>query len=105
MNTPALLATPSERCRTLGDRLRMHRLAQALSQQELALRSGVSQGALKKLEKDGQSNLLTVVRVVQALGLADELGHVFLLGSPASIADMERAEKAQRRRAPPRRRA
>jgi len=94
------LATADELCLELGSRLRAQRLAQLLSQQDLAARSGVSAGALKKLEKDGQANTLTLLRVVQALGLTGELAQLFALQPQASIAEMERAEQAQRQRAP-----
>ena len=94
------LATSEELCRELGNRLRTKRLSLPLSQQELALRAGISVGALKKLEKDGQANMLTVVRAVVALGLAGELEGLFSMRAQASIADMELAERAKRRRAP-----
>ena len=100
MPTDVHLATADELCRELGARLRAQRLSRLLTQQDLAGRAAVSVGALKKLEKDGQANMLTVMRVVVALGLAGELETLFALQAQASIADMERAERAQRRRAP-----
>jgi transcriptional regulator with XRE-family HTH domain len=100
MDIPSLLATAPELCRALGSRLRAQRLAQGLAQDALAQRAGVSLGALKKTEKDGQANMLTLVRIVQSLGLAGELESLFALHPQASIADMEQAARAQRRRAP-----
>lgn len=94
------LATSEELCRELGNRLRTKRLSLPVSQQQLALRAGISIGALKKLEKDGQANMLTVVRTVMALGLAGEFDTLFSLPAQASIADMEDAERARRKRAP-----
>lgn len=91
----------------LGQRLRLQRLAQALTQQELAGMAGVAPGTIKKLESNGTSSLVTVVRVVQALGLTDELQALFVLPSQ-SIAQMEQAEQArqiQRVRAPRRKRS
>lgn len=99
----APLLTPAELCAELGRRLRAQRLAQGLAQEVLAARAGVSGGALKKLEKDGQAQVLTLVRVVHALGLGAELAPLFRLQLQASIADMERAQAAQRKRAPRRR--
>jgi transcriptional regulator with XRE-family HTH domain len=100
MITDTHLATADELCRELGDRLRAQRLSQLLPQQELALRAGISTGALKKLEKDGQANMTTLVRTVLALGLAGEFETLFALRAQASIADMEHAERAKRLRAP-----
>lgn len=99
-------ADRSEILQELGQRLRLQRLAQALTQQELAGMAGVAPGTIKKLENNGTSSLETVVRVVQALGLTDELQALFVLPSQ-SIAQMEQAEQArqiQRVRAPRRKR-
>jgi transcriptional regulator with XRE-family HTH domain len=94
------LALSAEIQQTLGSRLRTQRLAQALSQRDLAQMAGLSLGAVRKLEQDGQSSLETLIRVVQALGLVEELDDLFVL-KRRSIAQMEQAEVAgQRRRAP-----
>lgn len=97
------LSTPAEILHALGARLRAQRLAQALTQRELAQMAGLSLGALRKLESDGQCSLETLVRVVQALGLLDELDDLFVL-KRQSIAQMERAELAHRRQRAPRKR-
>ncbi len=65
--------------------------------------AGLSLGALRKLEGNGQSSLETLVRVVQALGLADELDDVFVL-KRQSIAQMAQAESVKQRQRAPRRR-
>lgn len=99
------LATPVEILQTLGGRLRLQRLAQNLSQRELARMAGLSLGAVRKLEHDGQCSLETLVRALQALGLLGELEELFVLRRQ-SIAQMELAEQArQRQRAPRRRRS
>jgi transcriptional regulator with XRE-family HTH domain len=93
------LATSSEILQALGERLRAQRLVQGLPQRELALRAGLSLGAVRKLEHDGQCSLETLLRVVQALGLTGELESLFVVRRE-SIAQMEKAGQAQRRRAP-----
>ena len=93
------LSTPAEILHSLGVRLREQRLAQSLTQRELAQMAGLSRGALRKLESSGQSSLETLVRAVQALGLVNELEDLFVL-KRQSIAQMEKAEAAtQRQRA------
>ncbi len=100
-----ILALANEILQALGQRMRMQRLAQGLTQRELAQMAGLSLGALRKLESSGQSSLETLVRVVQALGLVGELEDLFVL-KRQSIAQMEQAETAgQRQRAPRRRNA
>lgn len=89
---------------TLGERLRAQRLAQNLPQHELAQMAGLSLGALRQLERSGQSSLETLVRAVQALGLMQELDDLFVLRRQ-SIAQMAQAEAAGRRQRAPRRRS
>lgn len=96
------LAILPEILQPLGERLRAQRLAQRLPQRELALRAGLSLGAVRKLEHDGQCSLETLLQVVQTLGLTGELESLFVLRC-ASIAQMEKAELAQKRQRAPRR--
>lgn len=99
-----ILSLPHEILRELGARLRVQRLAQALSQRELAHMAGLSLGALRKLETDGQCSLETLIRAVQALGLTTELDALFVL-KRQSIAQMAQAEAAQQRQRAPRRKS
>lgn len=96
------LAIASEVQYTLGQRLRLHRLAQSLSQTELAGMAGLSTGAIRKLERDGQTSLETLIRVAQTLGLVQEFDGLFEYRH-TSIAQMERAEQAKQRQRAPRR--
>lgn len=66
-------STSTEILCALGVRLREQRLAQSLTQRELAKMAGLSLGALRKVESDGQCSLETRVRVLQALGLLEAL--------------------------------
>ena len=93
------LCTFTEICALLGERVRGLRLAQNLTQSELAGRAGISFGAVRKLEAGGQSTLATFVKCVQALGASSDFEH--LLSPPStSIAQMERrATAAGRKRA------
>lgn len=92
-------ATADEVAAELAQRLKSARLAQGLQQTALASRAGVSVGTIKALEKTGQSTLLSVIRVAQALGMVDDLGSVFDR-KVHSIADMEQAAQPPRQRAP-----
>lgn len=83
----------------LGRRLRTQRLAQGLSQVELAQRAGIGVNTLKLLEGKGKCTFENFIRTVLGLGLADQLQSLLLLQID-SIAQMERAEQARRIRAP-----
>lgn len=92
-------ATADEIAQELARRLKTARLAQGLQQPELALRAGVSAGTVKSLENKGQSTLTSMIRVVQALGMTQDLQQAFVL-QVRSIADMEQAQQPARKRAP-----
>ena len=97
------LAGNGEICRELGSRLKAQRLARNLGQKELAARAGVSAGTVKNLENKGQSSLESLIRIVSALDLMEELDTLFVLRT-RSIAEMEQAELGRRSRASGRRR-
>ncbi|MFM0648305.1 helix-turn-helix transcriptional regulator [Paraburkholderia bryophila] len=90
------LASSQEVARELGQRLREHRLAQNLQQEELASRAGISERALRNIELNGQATLDNFLRAVMALGLAGELGNVFNT-KPRSIQAMEAANVRRQR--------
>jgi len=98
-----ILSSTHEILKILGQRLRLQRLAQSLAQRDLAQMAGISLGALRKLEKSGQSSLATLILVVQALGLTDALEDLFVL-KRQSIAQMRQAESTYQRQRAPRRR-
>jgi transcriptional regulator with XRE-family HTH domain len=93
------LANVDEICQELGARLRAQRLMQLMRQRELAVRAGLSVGAVQSLEK-GRSSLESIVRVSQALDLVPDIQDLFALREPVSIAAMERTEHVKRSRAP-----
>lgn len=92
------LATPDEIAHELGIRLRRHRLTRGWRQRELAERAGVSEVIVRRLEREGAATLESFIRVLVALGMAEQLSP--LLDTQArSIKAMERAN-ATRQRAP-----
>lgn len=93
-------ASHQEICAELGLRLKRQRLMQALTQKDLAAQAGVAPGTVKNLEGKGVASLESTIRIVMALGLADELTRLFELQVSTSIAQMERAQLAERKRAP-----
>jgi transcriptional regulator with XRE-family HTH domain len=83
--------------------LRALRLAQNVTQPELAARAGLNPRTIHNIEtKAHTASLDSVVRVAMSLGAHDQLQHVFEL-QIQSIADMQRAEGVTRQRARPKR--
>ncbi len=93
------LASSPQILTELGWRLRGQRLAWPLTQQELATRAGVALSAVKKLESGKNATLRTLIKVVQALSLAEELSELFASKAALSTAAMARAEMPSRQRA------
>jgi transcriptional regulator with XRE-family HTH domain len=85
----------------LGGRLRQQRLARVWTQQDLSARAGVALSAVKKLESGGNATLRTMIKVTQAMSLTHDLAETFAARVSASIAEMERAARAPRKRARP----
>lgn len=93
------LVPPESVCQVLGERLRALRLARNISQQELAAMAGASLSSIRRLEASGQASLELLVRVAEALQVAQELDALFV-HVPQTIAQAEQqAAAAQRQRA------
>lgn len=95
-----MILTEHEILAELGERLREHRLRQNIRQKELAVRSGVSESAIKRLESTGQGTMLNFMKVVYALRLEQEVMALFKI-QPVSIAQMEALQAPLRQRARP----
>ena len=93
------LSTADEIGLELAQRLKAIRLRQGIQQPELAVRAGISVGTVKAFEAKGQCTLASFLRLVRALGQESDLQSVFV-AKALSIADMERAQRPSRQRAP-----
>jgi len=97
------LSTSQEIGSIFGERLRAHRLAQNLQQNELAARAGISERSLSNFERSGRGTFDVFLRIVMALGLIDSMETLFDQ-RPKSIKAMEKAS-IQRVRASRRKRS
>jgi transcriptional regulator with XRE-family HTH domain len=95
------IATYSEICSELGMRLKIQRLLKNLKQQDLAAQAGVAVGTVKNLEAKGQCSLETLVRIVIALDLSQELAPIFTT-KVQSILQMEELERLTSKKIPKR---
>jgi transcriptional regulator with XRE-family HTH domain len=92
-----IFTTHQEICQEIGKRLRTNRMQLNLTQAEVAKRAGVSKGTVSNIESRGQGTLESLVRVLQALGLTQELQPLFQQ-KPTSIAQLEQLEQPLRKR-------
>jgi transcriptional regulator with XRE-family HTH domain len=94
---PMITLLPLEKIlQTLGERVRILRLAQNVSQAELASRCGVSLSSIRRFEASGQATLELMVKVAHALHAEQGLEEL-LLSKPISIAQLEQRSLAQLR--------
>lgn len=85
---------------SLGERARDLRLAQNLSQQELARRAGLGLATVQRFERTGQASLRSVVKLAFVLGAEQGFEALFPLPEVQSIDEalQQEAALAQRRR-------
>lgn len=69
--------TAEELDQKLAQRVRNIRKRRSISQQKLAVMSGVSYGSIKRFETTGQISLLSLTKLATALGMAEELRNLF----------------------------
>ena len=96
------LKTEHDVVRETAELIRQQRVAVNLTQAELAERSGVPLGTLRRFEQTGQAGFMTVARILTTLGTADHF--LSALKRPAPTAKSidafiaARSPKAERQR-------
>jgi transcriptional regulator with XRE-family HTH domain len=90
--------SPEEIQVALGERLRQLRLRADVTQDALAAKAGISVRALRALEKGEGSSLITLVRVLKALGAASGLDAIAPEPTISPMALLERGKAPQRAR-------
>jgi len=88
MNKYSVKPIPSDIQSALAERFRKLRKAKGYSQAEMAQRSGVSLGSLKRFELTGQISLESLLKLAYLLDRLDDFMKVFEPG-----VDMKRIEK------------
>ncbi len=88
MNNITFLSSPDEVNRDIAMRMRQRRKEQHLSQAQLALRSNVSLGSLKRFEQTGEISLTSLVKIAFALGCEEDFDALFARKGYASIQEV-----------------
>lgn len=73
-----MLKLPHEISQDLSDKIRQLRKVKKLSQQQLANKSGVSLGSLKRFESTGQISLESLLKIAMVLGRLDDFDQLFM---------------------------
>lgn len=87
-----LSKTPGEIQKLIAARIRMLRRRRKISQKKLSELSGVSLGSVKRFEQSGEISLLSLIKIATALGLNNELEHLFEDVPPLSIEEIIRGQ-------------
>jgi len=97
--TPALLPRLARLLEALGDNVRKARLRRAYLAETVAQRAGISRRTLQRVERGDPAVALGIyARVLQALGLENDLAH--LAADDALGRKLQDANLAERARAP-----
>ncbi len=85
-----MLKLPHEVSEDLAQKSRLLRKGKNLSQQQLAARSGVSLGSLKRFESTGQISLESLLKIAMVLGRLSDFEALFQPQDtlPASLDDI-----------------
>lgn len=87
------LKTPHEISLELAGRVRTLRVAKKLTQEALAVRSGVSLSSIRKFEQTGQTTLIRLIQVAQALGAKNGFEELFHQSPYSSLEAIETEAK------------
>lgn len=71
------IQSPEEIAETLGKRIRARRLLANVSQVALADKAGISRRALVQLESGQGSTVHTLISILKALGLEQQLAYLY----------------------------
>ena len=78
MGVYSLYKNPSDILGELSEKVKILRKSKKYSQEELANRSGVSLGSLKRFERSGQISLESLLKLIHVLGRLEDFENVLL---------------------------
>jgi len=100
-----MLKTATEHQLELGERIRVRRLGLALSQQEAAVRAGVTYRTWRRLEAEGRASINDLIKAALALRCEEALEMLFPAPAASSLDELlkhQASPKPSRLRAPSR---
>jgi transcriptional regulator with XRE-family HTH domain len=92
------LKTPDDIRREMAERFKARRLSQAVTQRELAARSGMSVGSLKRFETTGLVALDSLLRLALALGCLEDFDRICAGSSDLEGRTLDELLKTPRKR-------
>ncbi len=96
MNKYNIQKSPSEFLKELAQKIRILRKGNHLSQEELAERSGVSLGSLKRFERTGKVSLESFLKLLLILGRLNEMDKLLLTEENTEIIEKLFSDKTRK---------
>ena len=94
------IKTPSEISMALANRVKQTRIRRSITQEELAERSGVSFGSVKRFEQIGEISLKHLILISKVLRCSEQFDELFSLSNYESMEELlKEKEKGKRMRA------
>ena len=94
------IKTPSEISKALSNRVKQTRIRRSITQEELAERSGVSFGSVKRFEQTGEISLKHLIMISKVLRSSEQWDELFSLSNYESMEELlKEKEKGKRMRA------
>src|SRR6478736_9043675 len=98
MSEPYTSSSDPELQLQLGQRLRAHRIQQELTVEALAGQAGVTALTVLKAERGENITLRTLLRILRALGMADQITALVPAPAPSPLALLEEKSAPSRQR-------
>ncbi|WP_417271115.1 helix-turn-helix domain-containing protein [Celeribacter sp.] len=92
------IATAADVQDAIREAVRLRRMAFDLTQAELAQKSGVSLGSLKRFERTGEISFASLLAIAEALDALDAFANLFPMPEATSLDELEE-KPMQRKRA------
>lgn len=94
------IKSPSEISKALANRVKQTRIRRSITQEELAERSGVSFGSVKRFEQTGEISLKHLILISKVLRSSEQWDELFSLSNYESMEELlKEKEKGKRMRA------
>ena len=92
-----VLKSQQEVMQEIAERIKKIRLEQNLTQEGLALRSGVSLGSIKRFERTAEISLKSLVDLSLSLGIMDNFDTLFTTETPVESLFNKKESKIRKR--------
>lgn len=94
--TTLILASPRDIQDGIAERLKQRRIAENLTQKELAAKAGISYSAIRNFERTAEGSFEALIKVAFALGAETEFETLFPAPVALTLADFVDKPKRQR---------